>query len=61
MDKQIVTISVNKDITKEEIDEIRRIFKENESHQNCILNIIVCGKNDFKENLKNFIKAGIKF
>ena len=60
MDKQIITISVNKDITKEEIDEIRKIFKQNEKHKNCTLNIIVCGNNDFKENLKNFIKAGIK-
>ena len=60
MDKKIITISVNKDITKEEIDEIRKIFKQNEKHKNCTLNIIVCGNGDFKENLKNFIKAGIK-
>ena len=60
MDKQIVTISVNKDITEEEINEIRTIFKQNDKHKNCILNIIVCGNDNFKHNIKNFIKAGIK-
>lgn len=60
MDKHIVTISVNKDITKEEIDEIRRIFKQNDKHKNYILNIIVCGDDNFQENIKDFIKAGIK-
>ena len=59
MDKQIVTISVGKNITTEEINEIRKIFKQNEKHKNCILNIIVSGNDDFKENIKNFIKAGI--
>ena len=60
MDKQIITISVNKDISTDEINEIRKTFKQNEKYKNCILNIIVCGNNNFKEDLKNFIKAGIK-
>lgn len=60
MDKQTVTISVNKDITQEEINEIRKIFKQNKKHKDCILNIIICGDNNFKENIKNFVKAGIK-
>ena len=60
MNKQTITISVNKDITEEEINEIRRIFKQNEKHKNCKLNIIICGNDNFKQNIKNFIKAGIK-
>lgn len=60
MDKQIITISVNKDITEEEINDIRKIFKQNDKHKDCTLNIIVCGNSDFKENMKDFIKAGIK-
>lgn len=60
MDKQTITISVNKDITEEEINEIRKIFKQNDKHKNCTLNIIVCGNDNFKENIKDFIKAGIK-
>ena len=60
MDKEIITISVGNNITKEEINEIRKIFEQNEKHKNCTLNIIVCGHDNFKSNIKNFIKAGIK-
>lgn len=60
MDKRIITISVNKDITQDEIKFIREIFKQNVKYQNYILNIIVCGNSNFKENIKDFIKAGIK-
>lgn len=59
-DKGIVTISVNKDITQEEINEIRRIFKEDKQYEDYKLNIIVSGNEKFKENLKDFVKAGRK-
>ena len=59
MDKQTITISVNKDITKEEINEIRKLFKQNEKYKNYTLNIIICGNDNFKQNVENFIKAGI--
>ena len=56
----IITISVNKDITQEEINEIRRIFKQDEQSVDYKLNIIVSGSGKFKENLKDFIKSGQK-
>lgn len=59
-DKGIITISVNKDITQEEINEIRRIFKEDKQYEDYKLNIIVSGNEKFKENLKDFVKAGRK-
>ena len=60
MDKQVVTISVGNNITQEEINEIRKIFEQNEKHKNCVLNIIICGHDNFKQNIKDFIKAGMK-
>ena len=59
MDKQSITISVNKDITQKEINEIRKFFKQNEKYKNYTLNIIICGNDNFKQNVENFIKAGI--
>lgn len=59
MDKQIVTISVGNSITQKEINEIRKIFSQNEKYKNCTLHIIVCGHDNFKQNIKEFIKAGI--
>lgn len=61
MDKGSITISVGNNITKEELAEIRATFKQNDKYKNYTLNIIVCGNDNFKENLKNFMKAGIKF
>ena len=55
-----ITISVGYDITNEEIKELRDVFKKNNKYKEYTLNIIVCGNNNFKEDLKNFIKAGIK-
>ena len=54
----LITISINKDITQEEINEIRRIFNSDEAYKDYKLNIIVSGNENFKENLKDFIKAG---
>jgi hypothetical protein len=59
-EKGIITISINKDVTKEEIKEIRRIFKEDKQYEDYKLNIIVSGSGKFKENLKDFIKSGLK-
>lgn len=60
MENGSITISIGNDATIEEINELRNMFKQNNKYQNYTLNIIVCGKNSFKEDLKNFIKAGIK-
>ena len=59
-EKGIITISINKDVTQEEIKEIRRIFKEDKQYKDYKLNIIVSGSGKFKENLKDFIKSGLK-
>lgn len=59
-EKGIITISINKDVTPEEIKEIRRIFKEDKQYEDYKLNIIVSGSGKFKENLKDFIKSGLK-
>ena len=60
MEKGSITISVGDDTTDEEIQELRDLFKQNDEYKNYVLNIIKCGNNNFKEDLKNFIKAGIK-
>ena len=53
MKKGIISIFVNNDITKEEIDEIRKQYDEKDYK----LNIFVSGKDDLKINLKNFLKS----
>lgn len=60
MEKGSITISVGCDTTNEEIKELRDLFKQSEEYKNYRLNVIKCGNNNFKEDLKNFIKAGIK-
>lgn len=60
MENGSITISVGHDTTNEEIKELRDLFKQNEKYKYYTLNIIKCGNNNFKEDLKNFIKAGIK-
>ena len=57
-DKGIITITVNKDITQKEINEIRNIFKKDEQYKDYKLNIIVSGNKNFKQTLKEFIIAG---
>lgn len=59
-EKGAITISVNKDITQDEINEIRRIFREDKQYEDYQLHIIVSGNGKFKENLKDFIKSGLK-
>ena len=61
MEKGSITISVGNNILDEEIEELRTIFKQNEKYQDYTLNIIICGNNNFTEDLKNFLKAGIKY
>ena len=56
--KGIVTITVNKNITQEEINEIRNVFKKDEQYKDYKLNIIVSGNKNFKQTLKEFIIAG---
>lgn len=57
MDKGTVTISVDKNITQEEINEIRKIFKNDKQYENYKLNIIVSGNEDIKLSLSDFLKA----
>ena len=51
MHKGIISLFVDKNTTKEEIKKIRNEFKSDEY----VLNIIVSGNNDFKNDLKNFL------
>ena len=51
MHKGIVTIFVDKNTSRDEIKNIRKEFKSDEY----VLNIIVSGNNDFKNDLKNFL------
>lgn len=51
MHKGIISLFVDKNTTKEEIKKIRAEFKSDEY----VLNIIVSGNGDFKNNLKNFL------
>lgn len=57
MNKGTITISVEKNITQEEINEIREIFKSNEYYKDYKLNIIVSGNEDMKASLGDFLKA----
>ena len=54
-EKGIITITVHNDITQEEINEIRRLFKTDENYKDYKLNVIVSGHNNFKNSLKNFV------
>lgn len=51
MHKGIISLFVDKNTTKEELKRIRDKFKSNEY----VLNIIVSGSDDFKNDLKNFL------
>ncbi len=61
MDKGTITISINKDITQEEINEIRRIFKNDEYYKEYKLNIIVSGNEDITLSLGNFLKSRLNY
>lgn len=60
MDKRVITINIEKNITQDEIKEIRKQFKESEYYKDYILNIIVSGEEDIKDNLKDFLLSKIK-
>ena len=60
MDKRIITINIEKNITQDEIKAIRKQFKESEYYKDYILNIIVSGEEDIKDNLKDFLLSKIK-
>ena len=60
MDKKIITISIEKDITQDEIKEIRKQFKESEYYKDYRLNIIISGNEDIKDNLKNLLLSKIQ-
>lgn len=56
MKKQSITISVPNNITKEEIKEIRQLFKEQYGTE-YKLNLLISGNQDMKTVLKNIITA----
>lgn len=60
MDKGTITISLPNNATEEEIKEIRTQFKEDNKYKHYRLNIIISGPNDFKQNLKDFLKGSLK-
>lgn len=51
MHKGIISLFVDKNTSKDEIKRIRKEFKSDEY----ILNIIISGDGDFKNDLKNFL------
>lgn len=57
--KQSITISIPDNITQEEIREIRRIFND-QYGENYKLNILIGGKEDMTNVLKNIIVAKFK-
>ena len=61
MDKGTITISVNKDITQEEINKIRRVFKNDEHYKEYKLNIIVSSNEDITLSLGNFLKSRLNY
>ena len=60
MDKRTITISVDKGTTQEEINEIRRRFKESKYYTGYRLNIIISGNDDMKDNLSAFLISRLK-
>ena len=61
MNKGIITISVEKNITQEEINEIRKTFKNSEHYKDYILNIMISGNEDMKVTLGNFLKERLNY
>ena len=61
MDKRIITICVDNNTTQEQIKEIRTEFKNNGYHKDFILNILISGQVDMKDNIKEFLLSSIKF
>ena len=55
MDKGIITISVPKGTTQEEVIAIRNKYKDKYR-----VNIVISGNSDPKEVIKNFLKARIE-
>ena len=57
-DKTKITISVPFGTTQDEINNIRREYKE--KYAGCVVNVLISGEESLKENLYNFIKTRIK-
>ena len=56
-DKTKITVSVPFGTPQDEINHIRREYKE--KYADCVVNILISGAENFKENLYNFIKTRI--
>ena len=54
-DKTKITVSVPFGTPQDEINHIRRKYKE--KYMDCVVNILISGGENFKENLYNFIKT----
>ena len=57
MKKGSITISIPSTTTPEEIKEIRKQFKKNETMKDYKLNLLISGNEKFQENLYNFVKS----
>lgn len=55
MDKGVITITVDKNTTQEEIKYIRQNFKDNGLDKEHKLNIIISGQDDPKLTLSSFL------
>lgn len=55
MKKQLITISVPNNTTKEEIKEIRQLFKNDELSKSYKLNILISGEQDMRSVLADFL------
>ena len=55
MNKGYITISIPNNTTKEEIEKIRKQFKENTYDQEYRLNILISGTEDMKDVLKKVL------
>jgi hypothetical protein len=60
MKKQSITISVPNNTTKEEIKEIRQLFKNDELTKSYKLNIFISGEGDIKKCLANVLIEKIR-
>ena len=56
-DKTIITVSVSYNTSQSEINNIRQEYKR--KYGDCIVNVLISGQENFKENLYNFIKTRI--
>lgn len=55
MNKETITLVLSKDTTQEEIKNLRKEY----NNKRYRVNLIVSGEKDYKENIKELVKAGV--